>query len=238
MFHAAYDSTWQHPGIAWIAGAPLAAFALLAYASQRRAHDLDPRRRAWLAAFIVLELVVLLDAWLTSPLAPRPLLGDGAAAQTASVVFIVLGDLRYFYLVERQRGPSAAGASASLRALAIAVPVSLLLPIATAVGKLVAPARFQGTSLYLIYELGLLVVALVYALLRAPRPTDAGDGRRRYVGRLLAVELAQYGLWAAADVLILAGVDAGYLLRMVPNAIYYAAFVPLATLATPAGSRT
>jgi hypothetical protein len=35
-----------------------------------------------------------------------------------------------------------------------------------------------------------------------------------------------YALWAAADVLILAGVDAGWLLRCVPNQLYYGFTVP------------
>ena len=34
--------------------------------------------------------------------------------------------------------------------------------------------------------------------------------------------LVYYGLWASADVLILSGVDAGWLLRVVPNQLYYA----------------
>jgi hypothetical protein len=37
---------------------------------------------------------------------------------------------------------------------------------------------------------------------------------------------AYYGLWAAADVLILCGVDAGWPVRLVPNQLYYGFFVP------------
>jgi len=35
-----------------------------------------------------------------------------------------------------------------------------------------------------------------------------------------------YALWAAADLLIVAGFDAGWAVRLVPNQLYYAWYVP------------
>ena len=43
---------------------------------------------------------------------------------------------------------------------------------------------------------------------------------------MLGYLAAYYGLWAAADVLILSGVDAGWPVRLVPNQLYYGFFVP------------
>jgi hypothetical protein len=40
-------------------------------------------------------------------------------------------------------------------------------------------------------------------------------------------------LWASADVIILAGVDAGFGLRLAPNIMYYVGFVPFAWLTAP-----
>ena len=222
MFQAAYQSAWQHPGIAWIAGA-----LLLAIASRGR-------RDAWWWAFVVLEVEILLDAWLTGALAPA-IVRDGVrggGAEVAAIAFVILGDLRFFYLVERQRGAEAASARATLRALLPAIPVALVVPVATAVLRARWP-QLRGNALYLVYEAGLLVLAIAYCAARAPRT--------RYVGRLLAVECAQYAGWVAADALIVfgagAGRELGWLLRMVPNAIYYAAFVPVATWKPPPGSR-
>ena len=47
-----------------------------------------------------------------------------------------------------------------------------------------------------------------------------------FVRSTLGLVGAYYGLWAAADVLILCGVDAGWLVRLVPNQLYYGLFVP------------
>ncbi len=236
MFRSLYDSPWQHPGIAFIAGVPLLGFGVLAARAAQRDRDVDPRRRAWLTSFFVLELAILLDAWCTG--AWSPFATGGAAAVAAGVVFVVLGDLRFFYLVERQRGEVASGARATLRALAVASPVSLLVPIGTAIAKQLTSDRLSGHALFLVYELAALGLVVCFALVRMPPTSDGADQRRRYVRRLLAVETTLYASWILADALILSGRDLGYLVRMVPNALYYAAFVPLACLGTPAGSRT
>jgi hypothetical protein len=236
MFRAFYDSPWQHPGIAFACGVPLLAIALLGIRAARRAHDADPRRRAFLLSFLVIELAILVDAFFTGAWSPLP--PESTAAQAAAAVFVVLGDLRYFYFIERQRGEVAAGSRSALRAMTIALPVSLIVPVGTAVCRGLWPARLQGNFLYFVYELALLVVAVAFALARRPRVTDRADRRRAYVTRLLVLEVVQYATWAIADLLILAGEDIGYLVRVLPNAIYYAAFVPAACLRTPAGSRT
>jgi hypothetical protein len=183
--------------------------------------------------FLLLQMEIVLDAWMTG--AYSPLLSNGIAARNAAIAFVILGDLRFFYLVERQRG-------AVVRALAFALPVSLIVPVTTGVLQTTDPLRFSGNRLYLVYEVALLVLAFAFG--RARRPED--EGRRRYVRRLLWVEAVQYVAWVAADALIVYGrgsslvselSDLGWLLRMVPNAIYYAAFVPIATWATPAEAR-
>ncbi len=234
MFRVFYDSAWQHPGIAFAGGVPLLLVGLFAWSASRRAQDPDPRRHAWLATFLVLELAILLDAWLTGAWSPL----HGGSASIAAAVFVILGDLRFFYLVERQRGEVAPGARNALRALVVALPMSLLVPIAAEVLRRTDPTRFVGSALYVRYEVAALVVMVAYALARMPRAADGADRRRPYVLRLLGIVGAQYALWVVADVLILRGLDLGYLLRVVPNVLYYVVFVPAACLATPAGSST
>jgi hypothetical protein len=55
---------------------------------------------------------------------------------------------------------------------------------------------------------------------------------------VLAFAATYYALWAFADALILAGFDAGWALRMLPNQLYYALSVPFVFFAYfPGGSR-
>jgi hypothetical protein len=220
----AYPSAWQHPGIAWIAGVPLLAIGTF----------LLRRERVWRWVFLVLQAEILIDAWLTG--AWSPLGSTGRAAVVASVIFVIGGDLRFFYLVERQRGAAAPGLRPTLRALAIAGPVSLVVPVATAV------LAWSGRRLYLVYEVGLFVVALFFARIRAPQE----PGLARYVRRLAGLVCTQYLIWATADALIIYSGEAeggtwlaelGWALRIVANAMYYVLFVPVATWKTPAGSR-
>ena len=71
---------------------------------------------------------------------------------------------------------------------------------------------------------------------RASAPGRAPTARPRPPARVsiacaravLAYAVAYYALWAAADLSILAGRDAGWALRMLPNQLYYALFVPFA----------
>ena len=53
---------------------------------------------------------------------------------------------------------------------------------------------------------------------------------------MLGYVAAYYSLWASADVLILFEVDAGWLVRCVPNQLYYAFTVPVAELLFRASS--
>gem|GEM_PF-5782227 len=60
---------------------------------------------------------------------------------------------------------------------------------------------------------------------------------RRSAGAVLAFVTVQYTLWATADVLILAGHDAGFALRLAPNALYYGLFLPFVYATAPANER-
>ena len=85
-----------------------------------------------------------------------------------------------------------------------------------------------------IHELAFLALALWLRgsrlpALAAPEPA----GHRAYLRRALAYVAAYYALWAAADVLILLSVELGWLLRIVPNQLYYAFWVPFAFFAFP-----
>src|SRR4029453_10524557 len=79
------------------------------------------------------------------------------------------------------------------------------------------------TILWLIYECAFAIPALWG---RAPRPPARPPPAERYLRAVLAYVAVYYLLWAAADVLILAGWDGGWALRGVPNQLSYAFWVP------------
>jgi hypothetical protein len=161
-------------------------------------------------------LGTLLDPVATGPLS-RALGLSGAAATTLMFGFVLLGDFRVLLLLFAEGGAARDRSRAMRRAAAF----TLLVPAAT--GVLYSPA-WLGLSvwpsqlMWLIYELCFAALAL---WLRRRAPTPALRDVALYA-------FGYYALWASADVLILSGVDEGWALRVVPNQLYYAFFVPFA----------
>ena len=62
-----------------------------------------------------------------------------------------------------------------------------------------------------------------------PLCKEALGALRRYLRGLTTYAAVYYALWAGADVLIQwVGLDAGWALRVLPNQLYYAFWVPFA----------
>jgi hypothetical protein len=212
MFRTIYESPWHHPGLAFLLGG----LGILLVVALRPFHT-GSSRRAWALLFSLLQAEILLDAALTGALSP---LSPGSlAGRFVPVLFVMLGDLRYFYLVERQRQ---ADATSRHQALGAAILFSLIVPVSSGLERLLFPDFFVGNRLFLSYEATFLFLIAIHYFTRARGP---------YARRLFGFECAQYLLWATADVLILAGIDAGYALRIVPNVFYYVGFAPFAILA-------
>jgi hypothetical protein len=113
-----------------------------------------------------------------------------------------------------------------------ALAVSALVPLAAWIIATKAIGAGEGRVLFLVHEAMFTMLALgMWLVTRARRDRD--DGERRWLAKLCAFELLQYALWASADVAILVGSDAAYLLRVVPNIMYYVAFVPFVWLTAP-----
>ena len=211
-----YESTWHNPGLFWLAIALF--FAVLAV------------RIGGLAGFLVaFGLEILADCTLTGGL--TPVASPSTAATTAGIVFVILGDLRYFWLVE------AGAAGDGLRRHALpSLGLAVIVPVANAVAPRALPTVFASARItFLVYEVMMLALVAAHGVWRHRRPgLDArGPGGRRFVRALLGFELLQYGLWATADVLLLQGVDVAHLLRLVPNTMYYALFLPFVLLRSP-----
>lgn len=223
VFRGVYESPWHNPAAFWAVSIGFLAWWM--------------RRKAFLTAFVVLFLVeIVADAlfkggWASPAFAAWPL------ATPISIAFVILGDFRYFLLVERYASRPGARAHDATpgRAWAAAGALSLLVPLLSAAAIRVVPERFaEPRATYLAYEAMFVALALFLRFFWLPRRLAAAPAAvRAWLLRLTGFELAQYTLWALADVIILSGADAGFALRLLPNAMYYAFFVPFVALTAP-----
>jgi hypothetical protein len=214
MWKSIYDGVPNHPGVAFAAGL----LVLLLIVIRRP-------RLAFLGA--LLEGEILLDALFTGPLSP---LREGALSGALAIAFVVLGDLRFFYLVWRQRTVD------RLRALLVALPCAAVVPIVASGAQRLFPGLLPSPRhLFLLYEVLFACGALAFGAWagRGIVPQNVA----RWVRGLVGFEVLQYAGWALADLLIFAEGDVGYAVRLVPNVLYYAAFVPFAILTAPEEAR-
>jgi hypothetical protein len=225
LFESLYQSAWQHPGIAFIAASSF----LLLFASRRSFLS------GWTAIFLF-EIVA--DAFVTGKLSP---VAHGSELEkTLGITFVILGDFRYFLLVSayavaraapRGLGPPSAWFYAAI--FAFIVPVASVAP-----QKTWADVFSNTRHVFLLYEAMFFAFAVALRFSVLPRRLATLDASLRgWLLRVTTFEIVQYGLWITADVIILAGVDAGYLLRIVPNALYYGAFVPFVFLTAPGAAK-
>lgn len=217
MFREAYYSIYHHPLVMWAVGATVLA-ALLARGA--------PKKGFLGVALVVFQLEIMLDAWMTGGLKPIP--NEGAIATAASVAFVIIGDLRYFVLLERFGNPKGKTIS---RWLLLPIGYALIVPLASNVARFIWPGNFR--ALFLTYELMFATLAIIVRVLVLPKRESTAP-HHGFATALTRFEIAQYVLWASADIVILLGADVGYLLRFVPNLMYYTAFVPFVWKVAPA----
>jgi hypothetical protein len=198
---------------------------LAARGRERAARSGDPQARfVWLWS-LAFAAETIADPVATGPLARGLALSD-AAQEKVMLGFVLLGDWRVLLPVfALAAGPGRrAPAFAKSAALTLVVPIGAYLVDA---GLRLGWPALPGQVLWLVYETGFLALALALRAVALPRLAAGAAPRvRRVLRALLAWAAAYYALWAAADALILAGFDAGWGLRVLPNQLYYAFTVP------------
>lgn len=203
--------------------APALFLAWRAFASERGT-GVAPQRSAFVAGWcIVFAAETLLDPIATGPFV-RALELTGLSAQAVMLFFVLLGDFRIWWLVFHAAQPER---SAIARAL---IPTAAI-PVGAYAGYalLDAMAGVPGQFLWLIHETSFLAAALWLRARWLPQHVEDA-ALRGFLGDVLLYSAAYYFLWASADVIILAGVDLGWALRVVPNQLYYALCVPFVWL--------
>jgi hypothetical protein len=225
MFQSIYDSPW-------VATFALAVVAIVSYAAW-------VRKQPFLVAYVGLcTLLAVGDALRSGSWSPLRLLGEPLEDQIG-MVFVILGDYRFFLVTERYSGsprqtigpldPTPRKVWLSALALTAIVP-----PIVYVVTKMVAPVAFAGRRTFLLYEVMFVVLALVMRFVVLPRRlAGAPDAVRRWLYEIAHFEIALYALWVIADVIIMAGADAGFALRIVPNVMYYGLFTAFVAFRAP-----
>jgi len=209
FFEAFYAGPLQHPGLLWVAAVVGAAVAL----SRRSLSD----GLRWYC--IGLGLLSLTDAWLTA----NEIAGVGPLPPTlAGVVplfFVLAGDFRYLLVVTA--GTAEGGLLVTRRSVLATATLTFLVPLLTQVASRVLPeAMGEARVMFLFYEVSFLLLTL--GLMRW-HPSVQSIPWIRSVSRFVVL---YYGLWIAADAIILwTGSDLGYLVRVVPNVLYYGGLI-------------
>jgi hypothetical protein len=212
-----YESFVQHPLLLWGA-------ALVGLVVALSRPGLSGTVRAYCVA---LAAISLFDAWLTSDQVVGIGTLRGAAASFVPLTFVLVGDFRYFLFVEsaKPNGTLCTRPDSFMRAFAW----TLLVPLASQIVAL-AMGSNEPRILFLIYEMLFVMVSIGISRVYLPRRSGALQWTRR-VTRFV---IAYYALWAAADALILTmGADAAFLLRVLPNVLYYGGLVPAIAWTAP-----
>lgn len=226
MFLSFYTSDLQTTYATW--PVPLALLAWLVLTGGRAALTRDARFVRAYAMFFAVETV--LDPLVTGPLTRWLGLSDTTAGLVVLVFFVLLGDFRVLYLLHRLSFPE----RARERLIAESAAWTLIVPLAALSIREVLTALLGSlgdSAIWLIYELCFLALALALRQIVLPRWV-VGPGRERrlaYLRSVAAYAAVYYALWATADVLIqVLELDAGWALRVVPNQLYYAFYLPFA----------
>jgi hypothetical protein len=212
----AESATWA----AWYAGDLQGVYALLVVPAIFLAYLLLLGRRgagSGVRRFMFLYCLAFTLETLLDPIATGLLVRNAAplAATAVSLLFVLLGDFRVLLLVFLCCG-ELDGRRAVTRAALFTLPVPLLAFLTNAaLDALAGPV--SGQVLWLSHEL--LFVVLALGLL-------AHFGSDPFVRGALLYVVAYYALWASSDVLILQGFDLAWLLRAVPNQLYYSFWTP------------
>jgi hypothetical protein len=199
---------------------------LLISARARAAGEASPGAcflRGWAILFAI---ETMLDPLVGGPVM-RSLGAPSGVATAVVLFFVLLGDFRVYWLVfalalrDVRRGAWLAAA---------ATPVVALLAYASdGLWDHLAPDS-SGQRLWLIHELLFTGVAIWLATRWLPARVQ-DPVRLSFLRRVCGYVILYYALWAACDTLWMAtSLDVAWLLRAIPNQLYYAFFIPFVWL--------
>jgi len=157
---------------------------------------------------------------------------DRSSQVVCEVFFVWLHDFRFFYLVaallyagkgiDGVRKFSFDGSILKPAFLLSIMPTLLLLAANFAKPDFFKELRHQ----FLTYEVAcLFIVILLRIKVPAKETNSLAKSERNFLKNSFTPVLGYYVLWVISDILIMQKIEYGYLLRIVPNFLYYAVFL-------------
>jgi hypothetical protein len=221
----AYYSELQSLYALMIVPAAFLAWRLAKPFDQQRAEV--PAAAGFVAALtLFFSLETMIDPISTGPLLKLDSLRGSHAASIIPFIFVLLGDLRVLLLAVGVAQPE----RSLRRILGWALAMSLIVPIGA--GSIFALIRWvnpevHGQVLWMLYEFGFLALCIFLARTWAPRVAESDSTTIAFLQSVFGYSAAYYLLWLLADVfIVVADMDLGWAIRMVPNQLYYAFWAP------------
>jgi len=207
-----------------------------AFLAWRAARPTDPTRarvpeasRFVAGLTLCFAVLTMVDPICTGPVADLGVLQGTYVPTLIMFFFVLLGDLRVLLLAIGVARPE----QTLGRRLGWAGAVTLVVPIGTGIlyGALDALVDdLHGQWLWMIYEAGFALLCVGLSRRWLPRSLEGEPDaveKADFLRDVFAYSTAYYVLWLSADALIVLGdLDLGWAIRMVPNQLYYALWVP------------
>lgn len=206
---------------------PLAFLAWRAANGAESRHAVVPEAARFVSVLTLLFAIeTMIDPIATGPLLELELFRNATASTLIPFIFVLLGDLRVLLL--------AVGVARSERSLqqnlAWAIGFSLIVPVIAGFCYSVTRWIWPDTHsqvLWMLYEFTFLVLCIYLARVWVPRSVPNDPARSAFLKSIFGFSAAYYALWWIADILIVVGeLDLGWAIRMIPNQLYYAFWVP------------
>ncbi len=224
-FKAFYDSDLQVTYLTLIAPVLFLAWFFVA---PRRVVRVAPESTKFLHAFFVVALLLsMVDAFCAGPALGWLGVTDGNVKLGVAIAFVVVGDFRHFALcfeVARTHEPRS---RAMGRAAAVTMAAPLLF-LGLGVYRQTQGLGVDASWFFRWYEFTLVGVLLLVRVALQRRLALEAPARWSAVANLVDFAVLYYALWLGADLFILAGYESGWLVRVIPNQLYYAFLIPFA----------
>ena len=226
-WHAFYQSDLQSLYALLVVPFAFLAYRLVVSPQAARAEAPDAARFvAGITLFFAIETMI--DPLATGPLLSTTFLGGTIASSLIPFLFVYLGDLRVLLLAIGVARPGRRFRSN----LAWAAVGTLIVPIWAGIGFALAGQLWpdvHGQLLWMLYEFGFLALCIVLGRIWVARVLPTDPARAAYLRAIFGYSAVYYALWLGADfIIVVAGLDLGWALRVVPNQLYYAFWVPFA----------
>lgn len=230
-FHEFYKSDLQSVYALCVVPLLFLAYLLWSPAARSRATG----QRFLYVYCVVFALETMLDPFATGPFLRWLGAGEGGLGTAIPLTFVLLGDFRVYLLIFALARLARADRSGSplIPAFLEAAAWTFVVPVvAYTVDSALHRANpgLPEQTIWLVYELAFLSIALWLRARGIARRVPAEEGgTRRGLEAVAGYAAAYYALWATADVIILVfALDVGWALRVIPNQLYYAFYLPFA----------